>query len=153
MTWASISLRKMELKNRINRFESELIQVSQRLQTISNKASYNENINSSYYTYNLSVVNADYQNAITMASQATDSTLQTSAMYQAQLTYSNQKAVLEAMKQAWSDAKKSETDAEAQTLEAQQEQLQTQIKAARAEYDSLGDAMDNDINKGAIKLV
>jgi hypothetical protein len=143
----------MELKNRINQFESRLIQVSQRLQTVSNKSSYNENINNSYYTYQLSLVNADYQNAITLAGQASDSNGQTAAMYQAQLAYSNNKAVLEAMKQSWSDTKKSETDAEAQALEAEQDQLQTQVKAARAEYDSLGEAMDNDISKGAIKLV
>lgn len=152
MTWASISLRKMELKNRINHIESKLLQVSQRLQTATNKASYNENINNSYYTYQLSLVNADYQNSITLASQASDSNAQTAAMYQAQLAYSNNKAVLEAMKQSWSDTKKSETDAEAQTLEAEQEQLQTQLKAANAEYDSLDETLSNDIQKSAIKL-
>ncbi len=152
MTWASISLRRMELKNRINRLDSQLINISQRLQTVSNKASYNESINSSYYSYHLSIVNADYQNAITMASQSTDATLQTSAMYQAQLSYSNNKAVLEALKQAWCDAKRSETDTEAQALEAEKERLQTQLRAASAEYDSLGEALDSDIQKGAIKL-
>ena len=45
------------------------------------------------------------------------------------------------------------TDAKTRALEAQQEQIETQLEAARAEYDQLDKACSQDIQKGAIKLV
>jgi hypothetical protein len=60
MTWASVSLRKMELKNKINSMESQLIDISQQLQKISNESSAKETAVSLWSNYNLSGINNEY---------------------------------------------------------------------------------------------
>jgi uncharacterized protein YlxW (UPF0749 family) len=69
------------------------------------------------------------------------------------IRYNEQKLELQTLANMQSETLRSETDAQTQTLEAQQEQLQTQLKAVRAEYDSLDEALDKDIQSSTIKLV
>ncbi len=235
MTWASISLRKMELKNRINSLESQLIDISQQIQTIANKGAARETQASLWSNYNLTLINNQYMtnmqlaqntnwNAVSAinsctsaediqkyidkykeetgnsdftlnldtydtttveglaeAKQALINAIPETALFAAHaalgetngtvfgdvsinsnyysanaaatISYNNQKLALDTQTQAQSNVLRGETDSQTQALEAQQEQIQTQLKAARAEYENLDQALDNDISKGAIKLV
>ncbi len=220
MTWVSVSLRKMELKNRINTLESQLIDISQRMQTIADEKASEQTKQALQSNFELSQVRTKYLKDMTSVFTADDkaATIQdsllsqcyndegqldiakfqemfgldgtaveglteetmaddlftrfftgqdgvellknldeTSTKYLANMhvtsNYLDEKMSLTALNQAEADALRSEADSETQALEAQQEQIQTQLKAARAEYDNLGEALDKDIQTSTIKLV
>jgi hypothetical protein len=225
MTWVSVSLRKMELKNRINNMESQLMDISQELQTIADESSneqskislknnYELGTNDQYRTERESIfgentsdkekeeavksmlsgyfedpdnITADdldkfaeefgldpeelskkwFFGLFTCSKTDVDDLYtklfgndginekseEQLAKWMIKVQYMDEKSDLRNESQMESDLLRSETDAETQTLEAQQEAIQTQLKAARAEYDSLGEALDKDIETSTIKLV
>ncbi len=217
MTWVSVSLRKMELKNRINNMESQLMDISQQLQSISDRSSSEQTKISLKSNYELGKLNGQHRSDIEnifsddgldcnksgmvtsmlggyfedpsnptaeeiaklreefgfsetelpddignvndiydklfVSDALEDSSKKLLGSWMLTSQYLDDKLEIQTLTQAESDTLKDDTDAQTQALEAQQEALQTQLKTARAEYDSLGEALDNDISKGAIKLV
>ena len=157
MTWATISARQMVLKNRINCLESQLIHISQDLQTAYNDSAYKQQFNQMDYTEDLAKIQDDYNKEIeSIEEQYKDS--DTSAEYtkaynDATKKYLEKKQAIENDLEKDNRVNQDKTDAKTQALEAQQEQIETQLEAARAEYESLDKACSNDISKGAIKLI
>ncbi len=158
MSWVTVSLRKMTLKNRINTLESDLIRISQRLQSIANNESYNQQADQLNHNYNVAALNAAYSDQMsqidTNANGDTKKQLEAQkAIAVATNTYNNQMQIQDSIFEAQNTTRQNLADAQTQALEAQQEQIESQLKSARAEYESLGDALKNDIEKGVIKLV
>ena len=181
MGWVTVSLRKMTLKNRINNLETDLIRISQQLQTTANNGAYEQQNDQLEYNYNLSIMNDDYMKRIdsiqrrtsgsstnpngvsagsysgSYAGSSSSSTIDNSVfaldMWRANAEYNQKRQNAESIFNAKNNARQAKVDAESNGLEAQKEQIEAQLKAARAEYESLGQAMDQDIKDGAIHLV
>jgi hypothetical protein len=227
MTWVSVSLRKMELKNRINNMESQLMDISQELQTIADESSNEQSKISLKNNYELGKLNSGRLSDMTsiFSSKTSDEDRQETvrsmlggyfedpdnatsdeldkfaeefglerdslnskgwfarlftgsdenldnvyekmfgedgvntsdekllSAWMTQSQYLDDKLEISTLNQVESDTLRDETEAKTQALEAQQEALQTQLKAARAEYVSLGEALDKDIETSTIKLV
>ena len=155
MGWATVASRKAELKNRINTLETRAMEISQEKQTIANQASYDQQEVQLKGNYEQALLNQDYQNAMDAINndrKASDADKQQSIM-KVQTEYNNRMNIFQQTQQAKLNSQKHLTDARTNALEAQQEQIESQLKAARAEYDNLGQAMDQDIKDGAIKLI
>ena len=158
MSWVTVSLRKMTLKNRINNLESELIRISQRLQTVANNESYNQQADQLNHNYQIAAMNAAYNDTISKIDTNTNGDNQKQLAAQKNImtatnNYNSAMQMEDSIFNAKNTARQHMVDAQTNALEAQQEQVEAQIKAARAEYESLGEAMDQDIKDGAIKLV
>ncbi|MBE7706714.1 MAG: hypothetical protein E7Z91_05690 [Cyanobacteria bacterium SIG30] len=154
MTWATISLRKMELKNRINQLESEAIQISQELQTASRESSQEQQMTNLTSNYQQSLMYADYEKAMDAinSNKKIDASKKQEAIMKVQQRYNQNANVFSSINESKASSLKNVTDAKTKAIEARKEQVETQLKAANAEYESLGQAMDNDIQKSAIKL-
>lgn len=157
MSWVTISLRKMTLKNRINNLESELIRISQQLQTVANNESYNQQADQLNHNYNVAAANAAYQESLngidTNADGDNEKQLEAQRnIANVTLAYNNQMQMEDSIFEAKNSARQRMTDAQSNALEAQQEQVETQLKAAKAEYDSLGEAVKDDIKRDTISL-
>ena len=154
MTWATISLRKMELKNRINQLESEAIQISQELQTASRESSQEQQMTNLTSNYQQSLMCADYEKAMDAinSNKKIDASKKQEAIMKVQQRYNQNANVFSSINESKASSLKNVTDAKTKAIEARKEQVETQLKAANAEYESLGQAMDNDIQKSAIKL-
>ena len=150
MSWVSLSLRKLTLKNRINNLESDLVRISQALQTAEQSYSYEEQRSNLFYNYELSQINQNYQGAI--AGAGTDSQAVYS-VFQAAVAYQTRMQMQTSIFNAESEVRRRKSDAETSALEAEQTEVETQLSAARAEYDSLTNAIHEDIKKNAITLV
>lgn len=61
MSWASLALRKMTLKNRVNDLNTQLVQISQKMQEVSNDLSYEQRNKQLQYDYDLSVAEDTYE--------------------------------------------------------------------------------------------
>ena len=158
MTWATISTRQMVLKNRINTLESQLIDISQQLQTAYDDSAYNQQINQMDYSEKLEQIQNAYQDRLDALSGNDTSTTEGSELYTKQTNeaaklYLTAKKMLDQQLNTVNTMEQHKTDAKTKALEAQQEQIETQLEASRAEYDQLDKACSNDIGKGAIKLV
>ncbi len=154
MTWATVSLRKMELKNRINQLESEDLKISQRIQSLARQSSRDEQALQLQNNYQKTLLQQDYQDsmdAISNDGKASDADKQ-QAIASAQQQYNDRLSIFEQTLENRSNSIKELVDAQTQALEAQQEQVETQLKAARAEYESIGKAMDTDIKSSTITL-
>ena len=155
MTWASISLRKMELKNRINDLEAEDINISQQLQTLSKQSSRDQESTNLDTNYQKTLLSKEYQDAVKLVNddKKADATKKQEALTKLQQQYTEKVSLFESQQQMISNSRRDVTDSQVKALEAQQQQVETQLKAANAEYQNLGEAMDQDIKDGAIKLV
>ncbi len=153
MTWATISARKMVLKNRINTLETELIRISQRLQDAYDDAAYDQRKNQLNYDYELAGLTDEYQAGMDglegqdLQGQAFQGAYNTVVMQ-----YMDDKRQLDAGFAAQNQMVQDKADAKTKALEAEQEQIETQLEAARAEYESLDKACSEDIKNGAINL-
>ena len=159
MGWASLSLRKMQLKQRINNYEQRLVNISQELQTMYDSSSYSQQAAGVEQSQALANITAQYQNNVNGLSgqmgNNTDSAAlaqYNTAIQQAQLSYTYNKMVTESMFNAKSQAMQDQINQQETQLELEQEQVETQLEAARAEYESLDKAVSQDIQSGAIKL-
>ena len=165
MTWATISTRQMVLKNRINCLETQLIRISQEIQSTYDESSYDQQFAQMDYGENLAQAQDVYQkemdkiyNDHTKNADGSDASNnntydETKRYNDATRTYLNAKRNLDKKLEANNRVNQDRTDAKTRALEAQQEQIETQLEAARAEYDQLDKACSQDIQKGAIKLV
>lgn len=160
MGWAALSLRKMTLKQRINNLEQRLTTISQELQSQYDAASYAEQAVGVEKSQALSDLQTTYSNnTSTLAStysgsSDTDSLSEYStALQQEQLSYQYNQMILESLFTAKEEAMQDTINQSETQLELEQEQIETQLEAARAEYDSLDEAVSEDIQNGAIALV
>ncbi|MDO5436590.1 MAG: hypothetical protein Q4F80_00120 [bacterium] len=160
MGWAALSLRKMTLKQRINNLEQRLVNISQELQSMYDSSSYSQQALGVEKTQALANLQTTFSNnSATLASTYSGSTSagdlaeynnqlqqqQLSLMYNQMI----QNSLFSAKEQAMQEAiNQSETQ-----LQLEQEQVETQLEAARAEYQSLDQAVSQDIQDGAISLV
>lgn len=160
MGWAALSLRKMTLKQRINNLEQRLVTVSQELQSMYDSASYAQraagveqsqqlaNLQSTY-SNNMSTITGQYQGS----SKQEDLAEYNTKIQEEQLAYQYNQMILNSMTTAKSQALQDTVNQAETQLELEQEQIETQLEAARAEYQSLDQACSQDIKDGAIKLI
>ena len=74
------------------------------------------------------------------------------ALDQASLVQSRQQMAADSIFQGYEDSLMGDVNRRDQQLEAEQTQIETQLKAAQAELESLDQAMDDSIKNSAIKL-
>lgn len=157
MTWATISTRQMNLKNRINGLESQLTRISQDLQTAYDDSSYKQQLNEMKYTEELAAAQDEYTEKMDKLEKAHENDEKSGAYTKeyndAQREYLKKKRALDNELKTKNTCNKDMTDAKTRALEAQQEQIETQLEAARSEFDQLDKACSQDIQKGAIKLI
>ncbi len=147
MTWATLSVRKMILKNRINTLEAELLRVSQSLQTAYDNASYDQRVNQMAYDEKLAGLTDNYRTNM-------DNLSGTGEAYQKDyndvtLNYMNGKKALDNLFNGQNQIIQDKSNAQTKALEAEQEQIETQLEVARAEYEQLDKACSQDIKDGA----
>ena len=162
MTWATISTRQMVLKNRINCLETQLIRISQDIQSTYDESSYDQQFAQMDYGEALAEAQDKYQNSMDELYKEHTKNIEggknasydeTKKYNDATKEYLTAKRGLDKKLEAKNRCNQDRTDAKTRALEAQQEQIETQLEAARAEYDQLDKACSQDIQKGAIKLV
>ena len=175
MTWVSQALRKQCLKTSINELTSKQLKISQEISELQRVASNLEdgiltaneiaNTPSNYYGTQMDFVEfasqAAYESATTKADayiqqlQTTGTT--TGNQYQYAAGNTIQPAVIfnEIYKQELKELAKQkieQIDAEEQELEQEKLTIESQLKAAEAEYQSISSSLDNSIQDSAIKL-
>lgn len=160
MGWAALSLRKMTLKQRINTLEHRLTSISQELQSMYDSGAYAER--AAAVEQSQQYANMQQQHADNMTNLATKYNGATSAADLAQyntdiqneaLAYQYNQMITNSMFTTRSQAMQDTINQAETQLELEQEQVETQLEAARAEYQSLDQAVSQDIKDGAIKLV
>lgn len=159
MGWAAISLRKMTLKQRIDSLNQRLMHISQEQQSLYDSSSYAQQAAGVEQSQMMTSIMQSYQNNTdAIKEKYKDKTDQASlseyntALQEEQMTYSYNKMIVDSMCTGKSQAMQ-DTISDAETrLSLEQEQLQTQLEAAQAEYDSLEKTVSDSIQKGAIKL-
>lgn len=160
MGWAALSLRKMTLKQRINNLEIRLTTVSQELQSMYDASSYAEQALGIEKTNALADLQSTYSSNVSTLAETYSDTSDTdalseynAALQQEQLSLTYNQMIQESLFTAKESALQETINEQETQLELEQEQLETQLEAARAEYDSLDDACSQDIQSGAISLV
>lgn len=148
----------MQLKQRISNLELRLMKLSQREQSIADNASYAQRtlgMQQNLYTniYNMGQT-ARMQNVIGSIgndpSKQTDLMVALSNHQQQQMMGS---MIMNSIFQSYKGAMDEQINQVAQQIELEKQQLEAQLKAARAEEESISKAMDDDIKKSAIQLV
>ena len=159
MGWAALSLRKMTLKQRINNLEQRLVNISQELQSMYDSASYAQQAMGveqsqammalqNTYSNNTATIGSQY----TGATNAQDLAAYQTALQQEQLSMMYNQMIQNSLFTAKGQALQETINQQETQLQLEQEQVETQLEAARAEYDSLDQACSQDIQSGAIKL-
>ena len=159
MGWAALSLRKMTLKQRINNLEQRLVNISQELQSMYDSASYAQQAMGveqsqammalqNTYSNNTATIGSQY----TGATNAQDLAAYQTALQQEQLSMMYNQMIQNSLFTAKGQALQETITQQETQLQLEQEQVETQLEAARAEYDSLDQACSQDIQSGAIKL-
>lgn len=160
MAWVTISLRKMVLKQRISMLEARLIELSQQQQSLANNSNYSQQAMNAMKDMHYGQLQVDNQGAINTMMQnvpgegasAQDSLDFNNSLNNLNLANMQERMRLDSIFENEENNMRSEVDRKARALEAEQVQIETQLKAARAEEESLGKAMDQDIKNGAIQL-
>lgn len=156
MSWVTISLRKMQLKQRISNLELRLMKLSQREQSLADNASYaqrtlgmQQNLYTSLYNMGGAAMMGGITNQIGTQNQA-DLYIALNNFQQSQMMGS---MIMNSIFQSYKQAMDEQINQVAQQIELEKQQLETQLKAARAEEESISKAMDDDIKKSAVQLV
>jgi len=175
MTWVIQALRKQQLKMRVNELTSKQLQISQEIMDLQRYASNIEdgiltvnevgNTPSNYFGTQMEFMDASSQIAYQSATTKTDAYLQqmqmtgnnTGNQYQYAIGNTVQPAVLfnEIYKQEVKEYSKQimkQIDAEEKELEQEKLTIETQLKAAEAEYESISQSLDKSIQQSAIQL-
>ena len=175
MTWVIQALRKQELKTRINELTSKQLKISQEIMDLQRVASNIEdgllttneiaNTPSSHFGTQMDFFEYSSQMAYESATTKTDAYLQqlqatggnTGNQYQYAMGDTVQPAIVfnEIYKQELKEIAKQKIDdinAEEKELEQEKLTIESQLKAAESEYQSLEGSLDNAIQQSAIKL-
>lgn len=160
MGWVTISLRKMALKQRESSLQYRLMQISQERQSLANQSNYTQRyVNAMKNQENGNIMNG-YMDAVEQLQQQGQNIDPTSkewtayqkALDQASLVQSRQQMAADSIFQGYEDGLMGDVNRREQQLDGEQVQIETQLKAAQAELESLDQAMDNSIKNSAIKL-
>ncbi len=161
MGWVTLSLRKMALKQRVSMLQYRLVTISQQKQTAANQSQYQQRafnieknqgirgIDQSYYStvQGLNQDNAETSTTDTAAWNTYQNSLDAASMNQAM-----QRSVFDSEYEAKESILMDEINRKEQQLDAEQIQIETQIKAAEAELKSLDEAIDESIDSSAPKF-
>ena len=163
MGWMSLSLRKMVLTQRVSELEHRLTKLSQEEQTLANSSSYAERAIAVEKTQAYNTLNTDYTNKMnSMLSQfntgqpVTDMSVlaqYNTDLQTAQLGYMYNKMNIDSIFTAKEEAMQDEINERQTQIDLEQEQLETQLEAARAEKEQLDKAISEDIKSSTISLV
>lgn len=160
MAWVTISLRKMVLKQRISMLEARSIELSQQQQSLANNGAYAQQFlnamkDRSYGELQLQAQQTT-QGIMSNAGDPNNAQAQldlNTNIQNANLNNMYSRMQLDSIFEGYESGMRNEADRKARALEAEQVQIETQLKAARAEEENLSKAMDQDIKNGAIQLV
>lgn len=160
MAWVTFSIRKLTLKSRVNQLNYRMMQISQQLQAQQRQGAYKvemlqtnknavlENLDSQY--------NAQIQNLSNQAQNAKkdkDKTNINNQITELQQAQSAEKQYWTSLFERQEKQLTEENQRKEAALEMQQEQIQTQAEAAKAEYDSVKEACSSHIKDEAPKFV
>lgn len=164
MGWVTLSLRKMVMTQRVSQLEHRLTKLSQAQQTLANSSSYEERaigLDKQDAYRNLTAQYSDSLNNISTAigdgsGNVTD--IAALAQYQvqlqqSQLDYMYNKMLIDSVFTQKEQALQDQVNAKQTYLECEQEQVETQLQAARAELQQLDEACSQDIQNSVISLV
>ena len=170
MAWVTIGLRKHALKARINSLEYRLMKLSQDKQSQHNAAAMTQSqlsmrkndeylrLQNNHSNYMQGVTN-QMQQAQDQANKA-GQPLDGASMQQMQnkIAMGNQnfqmsQMMTDSLFQAQEDGLMQENNRKETAIDLEIERLEVQLKAARAEEEQLGKALDEDIKKTAINLM
>ncbi len=162
MGWITLSLRKLVLTQRVSELEHRLTKLSQEQQTLSNSSSYSERVIGVEKSEAYKNIIANYSNSINSISQnfqngpVTDIGI-TGQYYtdiqSAGLEYLYNKMNTDSIFTAKEQALQDEVNQKQTQLDLEQEQIETQLEAARAEKEKLDEAISQDIKSSTISLV
>ena len=161
MGWVTLSLRKMVLTQRVSELENRLTKLSQEQQTLANSSSYQERalgLRRQYAYKNLMSNYSDGLNNIQWGIAGGNGNMSEMMQYQvqlqqSQLDYMYNKMMIDSVFTAQEQALQDQVNDKQTYLELEQEQVETQLEAARAELEQLDEAVSQDIERSTISLV
>ena len=162
MGWVTLSLRKMVLTQRVSQLENRLLHLSQEQQTLANSSAYTERAigleKQEAYTSLMNNYSGSLNNISDFVSSGTASDPASLIQYQAQmqqsqLDYMYNKMVIDSVFTQKEQALQDQVNNKQTYVELEQEQVETQLEAARAELEQLDEACSQDIQSSTISLV
>lgn len=162
MGWVTLSLRKMVLTQRVSQLENRLLHLSQEQQTLANSSAYTERAigleKQEAYTSLMNNYSGSLNNISDFVSSGNASDPASLIQYQAQmqqsqLDYMYNKMVIDSVFTQKEQALQDQVNNKQTYLELEQEQVETQLEAARAELEQLDEACSQDIQSSTISLV
>ncbi len=161
MGWVTLSLRKMVMTQKVSRLEHRLVQLSQEQQSMHNSSSYAERVIGIDKTEAFKALQEKFTqdlnnitNPITQGGNQANALAQYQVqLQQSQLDYMYNKMMIESVFTAKEQALQDKINDKQTYLDLEQEQVETQLEAARAELEQLDDAVSKDIERSTISLV
>ncbi len=160
MGWVTYSIRKKTLKARRQSLNYRLMQIQSELQSFQSLKSYQSEMLSTNKQQVLSNIDTKYNNIINdLSRQATNASSNSNVQNQInqQITeYQQQQKTeqqyYESLFTRLEQQQTKEAERKENYLEMQQEDINTQLEAAKAEYDQYKEAISNSIDEGKIEL-
>ena len=162
MGWVTLSLRKMVLTQRVSQLENRLLHLSQEQQTLANSSAYTERAigleKQDAYSSLINNYSGNLKNISDFVSTGDASDPATLIQYQvqlqqSQLDYMYNKMVIDSVFTQKEQSLQDQVNNKQTYLELEQEQVETQLEAARAELEQLDEACSQDIQSSTISLV
>lgn len=162
MGWVTLSLRKMVLTQRVSQLENRLLHLSQEQQTLANSSAYTERAigleKQDAYSSLMNNYSGNLTNISDFVSTGGASDPATLIQYQvqlqqSQLDYMYNKMVIDSVFTQKEQSLQDQVNNKQTYLELEQEQVETQLEAARAELEQLDEACSQDIQSSTISLV
>ncbi len=160
MGWVTLSLRKMVLTQRVSQLEHRLTRLSQEQQSLSNSSSYEERViglqKQEAYASLTSKYSTDYNNfsnSISGNAGAAELAQYQVQLQQSQRDYIYNKSMIDSIFTQQEQALQDRVNSKQSYLELEQEQVETQLEASRAELEQLDEATSQDIKSSTISLV
>lgn len=162
MGWVTLSLRKMVLTQRVSALENRLLHLSQEEQSLANSSAYTERAigleKQEAYSSLMNDYSGNLNNISSFVSSGNASDPATLIQYQAelqqqQLDYMYNKMVIDSVFTQKEQSLQDQVNVKQTYLELEQEQVETQLEAARSELEQLDEACSQDIKSSTISLV
>ena len=162
MGWVTLSLRKMVLTQRVSALENRLLHLSQEEQSLANSSAYTERAigleKQEAYASQMNNYSGNLSNIARFVSSGNASDPATLIQYQAelqqqQLDYMYNKMVIDSVFTQKEQSLQDQVNVKQTYLELEQEQVETQLEAARSELEQLDEACSQDIKSSTISLV
>ena len=162
MGWVTLSLRKMVLTQRVSALENRLLHLSQEEQSLANSSAYTERAigleKQEAYSSLMNNYSGNLNNISSFVSSGNASDPATLIQYQAelqqqQLDYMYNKMMIDSVFTQKEQSLQDQVNVKQTYLELEQEQVETQLEAARSELEQLDEACSQDIKASTISLV